>query len=175
MSNELRINEEIRAREVRVVDENGEQLGIMSVRDALKIATEKELDLVEVAPNARPVVCRIMDYGKHKYEQSKREKEARRKQKVINVKEIRMSPKIDDHDFNVKARSAERFLSAGDKVKVSVRFRGREIVHKDLAQEKLQELATLVKDIGAVERPPKLEGRNMIMILAPKSDKETDK
>ena len=157
------------------MDENGEQLGIMSVRDALKIATEKELDLVEVAPNARPVVCRIMDYGKHKYEQSKREKEARRKQKVINVKEIRMSPKIDDHDFNVKARSAERFLSAGDKVKVSVRFRGREIVHKDLAQEKLQELATLVKDIGAVERPPKLEGRNMIIILAPKSDKETDK
>lgn len=166
----MRANEEIRAREVRVVDDSGEQLGIMNVREAVRIASEKELDLVEVAPNARPPVCRIMDYGKHKYEQSKRDREARRRQRVINVKEIRMSPKIDEHDFHVKARNAERFLNAGDKVKVSIRFRGREIVHKDLAHDKLNELATLIKDIGAVERPPKLEGRSMIMILAPKSD-----
>jgi len=170
ISNELRINEEIRAREIRVIDENGQQLGIMSLRDALRIASERNLDLVEVAPNAKPVVCRIMDYGKHRYEQSKRDKLAKKKQKVINVKEIRMTPQIDEHDFNVKTRSVEKFLKAGDKVKVTIRFRGREIVHTTLAKEKLEELANNVKDVGVIERVPKLEGRNMIMILAPKAD-----
>lgn len=170
ISNELRINGDIRAREVRVVDVNGEQLGIMSPREAQRIAAERELDLVEVAPNARPPVCRIMDYGKYKYEQSKREKLAKKKQRVINVKEVRMSPKIDEHDFQVKLRSTEKFLKAGDKVKVVVRFRGREIVHADLAKEKLTDLANRVKDFGEIERVPKLEGRNMIMILLPKEE-----
>jgi translation initiation factor IF-3 len=172
ISKELRVNNEIRAREVRVVDANGDQLGIMNVRDALRVAGDRGLDLVEVAPNANPPVCRVMDYGKHRYEQSKRDKAAKKKQRVITVKEIRMSPKIDDHDFNVKLRAAERFLKSGDKVKVSVRFRGREIVHSDLAKDKLVDLADQLKDIAAVERPPKLEGRQMIAVLAPKSESE---
>ncbi|HHT72687.1 MAG TPA: translation initiation factor IF-3 [Firmicutes bacterium] len=170
ISRESRVNNEIRAREVRVIDANGEQLGILSVRDALRLAGERQLDLVEVAPNAVPPVCRIMDYGKHKYEQSKREKVAKKKQRVITIKEVRMSPKIDEHDFDVKVRAAERFLKAGDKVKVSVRFRGREIVHADLAKAKLAQLADLLKEIGTVERLPKLEGRQMIAVLAPKTD-----
>lgn len=170
ISSELRINEEIRAREIRVVDDQGEQLGIMTVREGIRLAIERGLDLVEVAPKAKPIVCRIMDYGKHKYEQSKRDKQAKKKQRVISIKEIRMSPKIDEHDFNVKARAAEKFLKAGDKVKVSIRFRGREIVHTGIARVKLDELANKVKEIGVVERVPKLEGRNMIMFLIPKSD-----
>lgn len=164
------MNDAIRAREVRVVDANGDQLGIMSARDALSVATERGLDLVEVAPNAKPPVCRIMDYGKHRYEQSKRDKATKKKQKVTSIKEIRMSPKIDDHDFDVKFKAAERFLKSGDKVKVSVRFRGREIVHSDLARTKLDKLATQLKDVAVVERPPKLEGRQMIAVLAPRTD-----
>jgi translation initiation factor IF-3 len=171
----LRINEGIRAREVRVVDEQGNQLGILPVREGIRIAQERGLDLVEVAPNAKPPVCRIMDYGKHRYEQSKREKAARRKQKVINVKEVRMSPKIADHDFQVKSRAAEKFLQAGDKVKVSIRFRGREIVHSDLARAKLEQLADQLKEVAVVERPPKLEGRQMISVLAPRTDVDKDK
>lgn len=170
ISNESRINEEIRAREIRVIDEKGEQLGVMTVSEGVRIASEKGLDLVEVAPNAKPVVCRIMNYGKHRYDQQKRDKAAKKKQRVINLKEVRMSPKIDDHDFNVKLRQAEKFLKAGDKVKVSVRFRGREIVHTDIAKQKLIELANHVKDLGDPERVPKLEGRNMIMVLVPKSE-----
>lgn len=166
----MRINEEIRAREIRVVSPEGEQLGIMPVRDALKIAQEKELDLVEVAPTAKPPVCRIMDYGKYKYEQSKRDREAKKKQKVMSMKEVRMTPKIEDHDFQVKVRSTEKFLRDGDKVKVSIRFRGREIVHANLAREIMGQLAGQVKDISTVEREAKVEGRNMIMILAPKQD-----
>lgn len=154
-------------REVRVIDENGEQLGIMPTHQALAVAQERDLDLVEVAPQARPPVCRIMDYGKFRYEQSKKEREARKKQKVLTIKEVRMSPKIDTHDLQIKMRSAERFLRDGDKVKFTVRFRGREIVHADMARQKLTELATELKDICVVERPPKLEGRQMIMILAP--------
>ena len=142
----------------------------MDVREALRIAGERELDLVEVAPNAKPPVCRIMDFGKHKYEQAKRDKEAKKKQKTITIKEVRMSPKIDEHDFAVKHKNADKFLKAGDKVKVSVRFRGREIVHADLARTKLNDLAQRVQEVGIVERPPKLEGRHMIMILAPKAD-----
>jgi len=142
----------------------------MSVRDALRIAAERDLDLVEVAPTARPPVCKIMDYGKYKYEQAKRDREARKNQKVITIKEVRMTPKTDEHDFQVKARSTEKFLKNGDKVKVTVRFRGREIVHSDLAKQLLERLADQVKDISMIERVPKLEGRNMIMILAPKQE-----
>jgi len=166
------VNDAIRAREVRVVDANGDQLGIMSARDALNVASDRGLDLVEVAPNAKPPVCRVMDYGKHRYEQSKRDKAAKKKQKITTIKEIRMSPKIDDHDFDVKFKAAERFLKSGDKVKVSVRFRGREIVHSDLAKTKLDKLATQLKDIALVERPPKLEGRHMIAVLAPRTDSQ---
>lgn len=130
-------------------------------------AQERDLDLVEVAPNARPPVCRIMDYGKFRYEQSKREREARRRQRVFTLKEVRMSPKIDTHDLQIKLRQAERFLQDGDKVKLTVRFRGREIVHADMARQKLTELANELGELATVERAPRLEGRHMIMILAP--------
>jgi translation initiation factor IF-3 len=166
----LRINEEIRAREIRVVSITGEQLGIMLVRDALRIAQEKELDLVEVAPHAKPPVCRIMDYGKYRYEQSKREREARKKQKIIEIKEIRMTPKIESHDFQVKVKAAQKFLSDGDKVKAIIRFRGREIVHADLGKELLMQLFASVKEHAVLEREPKIEGKNMIMIIAGKSE-----
>lgn len=141
----------------------------MSSRDALRLAEEKNLDLVEVAPTANPPVCRIMDFGKFRYEQSKRERDNRKKQKVTALKEIRFSPKIDTHDFEVKAKNAKKFLEDGNKVKVTVRFRGREIVHNNLAKELLEELAKTVDDLAVMERSPKLEGRNMIMILGPKS------
>jgi translation initiation factor IF-3 len=166
----LRINEEIRVKEIRVVSMAGEQLGIMLVRDALQIAQEKELDLVEVAPNAKPPVCRIMDYGKYRYEQSKREREARKKQKVIEIKEIRMTPKIESHDFQDKIKAAQKFLSDGDKVKAIIRFRGREIVHADLGRELLMQLFANVKEHAVLEREPKIEGKNMIMIIASKSE-----
>ncbi|MGD8400628.1 MAG: translation initiation factor IF-3 [Bacillota bacterium] len=166
----MRINEEIRAREIRVVSITGEQLGIMLVRDALRIAQEKELDLVEVAPHAKPPVCRIMDYGKYRYEQSKREREARKKQKIIEIKEIRMTPKIESHDFQVKVKAAQKFLSDGDKVKAIIRFRGREIVHADLGKELLMQLFASVKEHAVLEREPKIEGKNMIMIIAGKSE-----
>ena len=163
------MNEQIRVREVRVISETGEQLGILPLREALALAQERNLDLVEVAPTAQPPVCRLMDYGKFRYEQSRREREARKRQKTMDVKELRMSPKIDEHDLMVKFRSAERFLKDGDKVKFTVRFRGREIVHRDLARVRLEELAERLSSVGVVERPPRLEGRAMIMILAPKS------
>lgn len=147
---------------------DGEQLGIMSVKDALKIALEKELDLVEVAPIAKPPVCRIMDYGKYRYEQSKREREARKKQKIIEVKEIRMTPKIESHDFQVKVKAAQKFLKDGDKVKAMIRFRGREIVHAELGKTLLMQLFESVRDFAIIEREPKIEGKNMIMILAGK-------
>lgn len=135
--------------------------------EALRLAFEHQLDLVEISPNAEPPVCKIMDLGKFKYEQSKRERDSRRRQKTVTVKEVRMRPKIDDHDFEVKARSAKRFLADGDKVKVSIRFRGREIIHHDLAQKKLREMAEDLADVGTMERHPVMEGRQMIMILAP--------
>jgi len=156
-------------REVRVISETGEQLGILPLREALALAQERNLDLVEVAPTAQPPVCRLMDYGKFRYEQSRREREARKRQKVMDVKELRMSPKIDEHDLMVKFRNAERFLKDGDKVKFTVRFRGREIVHRDLARVRLEELAERLSSVGVIERPPRLEGRAMIMIMAPKS------
>ncbi|GFN23153.1 translation initiation factor IF-3 [Thermanaeromonas sp. C210] len=163
------MNGEIRAREVRLVGTDGQQLGIMPLREALRIAHEQGLDLVEVAPQARPPVCRIMDFGKYKYEQSKREREARKKQRIIDVKEVKLRPGIEEHDFQVKARNALRFLEDGDKVKVTIMFRGREISHPELGEKLCWRLADQVSELASVERPPKLEGRNMVMILAPKN------
>ena len=153
-----------------MVSSEGEQLGIMAVKDALKIATEKELDLVEVAPTAKPPVCRIMDYGKYRYEQSKREREARKKQLIIEVKEIRMTPKIEEHDFQVKVKAVQKFLKDGDKVKAMIRFRGREIVHAELGRTLLMQLFESVRDHAVIEREPKIEGKNMIMILSGKAE-----
>jgi len=170
ITKDFRINEEIRAREVRVIDGEGSQLGIYSSRDALRLAEEKQLDLVEIAPAAKPPVCKMMDFGKYKYEQSKREKEARKKQKTISVKEVKLRPNIEDHDFEVKARNAVRFLKDGDKVKATIIFRGREIVHTQLGQKLLKRLAEYVKEYSLIERQPKLEGKNMIMILSPKQE-----
>ncbi|MDK2888258.1 translation initiation factor IF-3 [Desulfofundulus australicus DSM 11792] len=164
------MNEEIRAREVRVVDPSGNQLGIMPLREALRLAEEHQLDLVEIAPQARPPVCRLMDYGKYKYEQSKREKEARKKQRVINIKEVKLRPSIEEHDFQVKVRNAARFLKEGDKVKATIMFRGREIMHTQLGHQLLLRLAEQVKDLSIIERQPRLEGKNMVMILAPRQD-----
>ncbi|MBU4532045.1 MAG: translation initiation factor IF-3 [Firmicutes bacterium] len=166
------MNQGIRAREVRLIGAEGEQLGIVPFFDALRMAEEKGFDLVEVAPQARPVVCKIMDYGRYKYEQSKRDKESRKKQHVVSLKEVKMRPNIEDHDFDVKAKNAIRFLQDGDKVKVTLMFRGREIVHPHLGQQILRKLAEQVQDMATVERHPKLEGRNMIMILAPTAQKQ---
>jgi len=152
---------------VRLVGEDGEQLGIMSGRDALRIAIERSLDLVEIAPTAKPPVCKLMDYGKFKYEQAKRDKEARKKHKVMEIKEVKLRPNIEDHDFETKARNAQRFLQDGDKVKVTIMFRGREITHPDLGKALCLRLAEFVKAEAVIEREPRLEGRNMIMILAP--------
>jgi len=167
----LRVNEEIRARQVRVNGAEGEQLGIMSIEEALALADNKHTDLVEIAPNAKPPVCRLMDYGKYIYEQQKREKEARKRQKVVDVKEVKLRPGIEDHDFDVKAKNAVRFLTDGDKVKVTIMFRGRELSHPELGEVLLTKMADKLKDIATVERSPKLEGKNMIMIVGPKSSK----
>jgi len=164
----LRINEEIRAREVRLLSSANDQLGILSLRDALRLAVEQQLDLVEVAPLAKPPVCRIMDYGKFRYEQQKREKEAKKKQKVVTIKEVKVRPNIEDHDFLVKLKNAQRFLLDGDKVKATVMFRGRELSHPELGRQVLIRMAAELKEIANVERDPKLEGKNMIMILAAK-------
>ena len=167
----MRINEEIRAREVRVITADGEQLGIMSGRAAQQLAVERHLDLVEIAPTAKPPVCKIMDYGKFRYEQQKREKEARKKQKTFDIKEVKLRPGIEDHDFNVKYNNAVRFLEDGDKVKVTIMFRGRELSHPELGEVLLNKMAEQLKEIAVVERVPKLEGKNMIMIVAPKPAK----
>jgi len=148
---------------------DGKQIGIMSAKEALKIAMEKQLDLVKIAPQAKPPVCKIMDYGKYKYEQSKREKEAKKKQKIIEVKEIRMSPVIEEHDFNVKLNHAKRFLEDGDKVKVTVKFRGRESMHVQIAEDLLHRFAESLRDQGIVEKSPRMEGKNMIMVITPKN------
>ena len=171
----MRINEEIRAREVRVIAGEGEQLGIMSGRDALQLAQERHLDLVEIAPTAKPPVCRIMDYGKYRYEQQKRDKEARKKQKTFDIKEVKLRPGIEDHDFGVKFKNAVRFLEDGDKVKVTIMFRGRELSHPELGEVLLKKMAEQLKDMAVIERAPKLEGRNMIMIVAPKATKRFKK
>ena len=167
----MRINAEIRAREVRVIGSDGEQLGIMSGREAQQLAYEKHLDLVEIAPTGKPPVCRIMDYGKYRYEQQKREKEARKKQKTFDIKEVKLRPGIEEHDFNVKFKNAVRFLEDGDKVKVTIMFRGRELSHPELGEVLLNKMAAQLKEMAVVERQPKLEGKNMIMIVAPKPSK----
>ena len=165
----LRINEEIRIKEVRVTSADGEQLGIMATRDALRMAEEQHLDLVEVAPKAKPPVCRIMDFGKYRYEQQKREKEAKKKQKVIAIKEVKLRPNIEQHDFDVKLKNALRFVEEGNKVKVTIMFRGRELSHQGLGKEVLDRMADQLKEKVSIEREAKLEGKNMIMILAPKA------
>ena len=162
------INEEIREKEVRVLAADGEALGFMSSKEALEIAEKKQLDLVLIAPQAKPPVVKIMDYGKYIYEQQKRDKEARKKQKVVSLKEIRISPTIEAHDLGVKAKNAGKFLKDGDKVKVTVRFRGREAEHSHFGAELLKTFFEKVSEVGVIEKPAKLEGRNMIMILAPK-------
>jgi translation initiation factor IF-3 len=163
------INEDIRDAEVRLIDSDGTQLGIMTSRDALGIATGKNLDLVKIAPLAKPPVCKIMDFGKHMFEQSKKEKEARRNQKVITIKEIWLKPAIEEHDFNFKVKNASKFLQDGDKVKVSVRFRGREMNYTSSGVEMLKRFAEIVSEYGLVERAPKLEGRSMVMIMNSKA------
>lgn len=165
------VNEGIRAREVRLIDANGEQLGIKSKPEALEIAARRNLDLVLVAPNAKPPVARIMDYGKFRFEQQKKEKEARKNQKVISIKEVRFSPTIDEHDFNTKLRNARKFLEKGDKVKASLRFKGRAITHKEIGQKVLDRLAAECSDIAVIESKPKMEGRSMFLVLAPKIEK----
>jgi translation initiation factor IF-3 len=157
---------------VRLIDVDGTQVGIVPFREALRIAEERGLDLVEVAAQAKPPVCRIMDFGKYKYEMSKRDKEARKKQRVISIKEVKLRPGIEEHDFQVKMRNALRFLSDGDKVKVTLIFRGREIIHPEIGEKLLKRLAAEVEHVALVERLPKLEGRNMIMILAPRPEQE---
>ncbi len=167
----MRINEEIRIREVRVTGADGEQLGIMLTRDALRLAEDQHLDLVEVAPKARPPVCRIMDFGKYRYEQQKRDKEARKKQKVVTIKEVKLRPNIEQHDFDVKLKNAQRFIEEGNKVKVTVMFRGRELSHPELGNVILNKMSEALGDTVNVERTAKLEGKNMTMILSPKAQK----
>lgn len=168
ISKEYLINEEIREKEVRVLDDENKQVGILSNKEALKLAEEKQLDLVLISPSAKPPVCRIMDYGKFIYEQSKKDKEARKKQKVINIKEIRFSPNIEEHDITIKANNARKFLLDGDKVKVTVRFRGREADYTHIGQKILESFVKKLEDVSIVEKPAKLEGKNMIVVLAPK-------
>jgi translation initiation factor IF-3 len=169
------VNEEIKVREVRLVGEDGEQLGIVSLKEALDLAEERNLDLVEVAPGAKPPVCRIMDFGKFCYEQSKREKEARKKQRIITVKEVKMRPNIERHDMETKEANARRFLEDGDKVKVTIMFRGREVSHSELGLALCRRFAEDLSALATVEKEPKLEGRNMTMFLAPRSDIATSK
>ena len=163
------VNEEIRDKEVRLIGEDGAQLGIMSADEALKIAEEHDLDLVKISPNATPPVCKIMDYGKYRFEQSKREKEAKKNQRVIEIKEIRMSPSIGDNDFNTKLRAGQKFLSEGNRLKVTIRFRGREMAHTNIGEQLLKDFAEKCSDVANMDKNPKLEGRNMSMFLSPKA------
>ena len=171
IAKDMMVNDGIRARELRLIDQDGEQLGVKSKAEALKIAEQANLDVVLVAPNAKPPVARIMDYGKFRFEQQKKEREARKKQKVINVKEVRWSPTIDLNDCNTKLRNARKFLEKGDKVKASIRFKGRAITHKEIGQKVLDRLAEETKDIASVEQQAKMDGRSMFLVLAPKNEK----
>ncbi|HEY4566750.1 translation initiation factor IF-3 [Planococcaceae bacterium Storch 2/2-2] len=166
------VNEGIRAREVRLIDHNGDQLGVKTKAEAIEIASRANLDVVLVAPKAKPPVARVMDYGKFKFEQQKKERELRRNQKVINVKEVRLSPSIDEHDFQTKLRNGRKFLEKGDKVKASIRFRGRAITHKELGQDVLERFAEECKDLATVEVRPKMEGRSMFLMLSPLNEKQ---
>ena len=162
------INEQIRDKEIRLIGENGEQLGIMSARDAMKMAKEAELDLVKIAPAAKPPVCKIIDYGKYRYEQARKEKEAKKKQKTIEIKEVRLSPNIDVNDLNTKVGAARKFIEKGNKVKVTLRFRGCEMAHMQSSRHILDDFAEQMKDVASVDKPPKIEGRNMTMFLTEK-------
>lgn len=169
------INEEIRDKEVRLVSETGEQLGIMTAREAMEKAMEADLDLVKISPSAVPPVCKLMDYGKFKFEQTKRDKEAKKNQRVVEIKEIRMSPSIDVNDFNVKLRNAQKFLAEGNRVKVTVRFRGREMAHTDIGRNLLVKFAEDCGECATLDKEPKLDGRHMSLFLSPKVAKETKK
>ena len=169
------INEEIRDKEVRLVSADGEQLGIMSAQEALEKAEEASLDLVKISPNAVPPVCKLMDYGKFKFEQTKREKEAKKNQRVVEIKEVRMSPGIDVNDFNVKLRNAQKFLAEGNRCKITVRFRGREMAHTNIGQDLLVKFAQECGEIAVMDKSPKLEGRHMSIFLSPKPAKDTKK
>ncbi|GMA48378.1 translation initiation factor IF-3 [Tetragenococcus muriaticus] len=171
IAKDMMVNDGIRARELRLIDQNGDQLGVKTKAEALKVAEQADLDVVLVAPKAKPPVARIMDYGKYRFEQQKKEREARKKQKVINVKEIRLSPAIDENDFNTKLRNARKFLDKGDKVKASIRFKGRAITHKEIGQEVLNRLAQETEDVATVEQQAKMDGRSMSLMLAPKKEK----
>lgn len=162
------INEQIRDKEVRLIGENGEQLGVMSSREAMKLASEAELDLVKIAPTAKPPVCKIIDYGKYKYELTRKEKEAKKKQKTVELKEVRLSPNIDTNDLNTKMNNAKKFIQKGNKVKVTLRFRGREMAHMSQSRHILDDFAKSLEDIASVEKPAKLEGRSMSMVLTEK-------
>lgn len=168
---ETQINEEIRDREVRVIDSDGTQLGIMPIAEAMRLADEKNTDLVKIAPQAKPPVCKIMDYGKYRFEQAKREKEAKKNQRVIEIKEVRLSLNIDTHDFETKANQAIKFLKSGNRVKVSIRFRGREMAHPENGLVTMSKFAEAVSEYGTVEKPAKLEGRSMLMFIAAKASK----
>lgn len=168
INKELLINEEIKEKEVRLIDSNGEQIGIVPLKKALEMAENKQLDLVMIAQQAKPPVCKVMDYSKYLYEISKKEKEARKNQKVINVKEIRITPNIEEHDLNVKARNAEKFLRDGDKVKITVKFRGRETDYAHLGENLLVQFAEKLSAVGDIEKEAKLEGKNLVMIMKPK-------
>lgn len=167
----LQINEEIRDKELRLIDSDGSQLGVVSLSQALNLASEKNLDLVKIAPQAKPVVCKIMDYGKYRFEQAKREKESKKNQRIMTLKEIRLSLNIDTHDFNTKLKHASKFISGGNKVKVSIRFRGREMGHPELGVDIMNRFAQECSEFANVEKPAKLDGRNMLMFLAPKPSK----
>lgn len=165
---ELKINEQIRDKEVRLIGADGEQLGIMSSKEAYRLAQEAELDLVKIAPTAKPPVCKIIDYGKYRYEMARKEKEAKKKQKVVEVKEVRLSPNIDTNDLNTKINAARKFISKGNKVKVTLRFRGREMAHMQNSKHILDDFAKELEDVATVEKAPKLEGRSIAMVLAEK-------
>jgi translation initiation factor IF-3 len=169
---DYRVNNQIRAREVRLITDTNENLGVVSIQKALQLAADRELDLVEVAPNSDPPVCRIMDFGKFQYERAKKEREARKQQKQVEVKEIRLRPKTDDHHRSFKVRDARRWLEEGMKVKVRIRFRGREITYPEIAQDMLREVAEELEDIAVVEQAPNMEGRTMLMVLAPAPEKK---
>ena len=169
------INEEIRDREVRVIAETGDQLGVMPIKRALDLAEERQLDLVKIVATAHPPVCKLMDFDKYRFEQSKREREIRKNQKIVTLKEVQLSATIEENDMQVKAKAASRFLTDGDKVKVSIRFRGRQITHSEIGLAVMNAFVKIVEDVAVVERRPLLEGRHMIMILAPKAATEKDK
>ena len=171
--NEPMINEEIRDREVRLIDSEGNQLGVMPTKQALEMAEEAGLDLVKIVANAQPPVCKLMDYDKHRYEQSKRERELRKNQRIVTLKEVQLSATIEENDVQTKFRNAVKFLQDGDKVKVSIRFRGRQIAHADIGMKIMEDFASRIEEYGIVERRPSLEGRHMIMILGPKAEKKS--